>query len=115
MEQLDNPKHENFVLALIKHKGNQTKAYQEVYPDASPESARRSASLLMTILDIRERFSGLLEAQGLGVLRLNNKLGRLMKAKKAIIVGESIHYVPDNHVRLETLKVAYKLHGFHWV
>lgn len=111
MEQLENPKHELFAIALIKHKGNQTKAYLETYPDASPESARRSASLLMSKVDVRGRVRGFLEAQGLGLWDINKKLKKLTEAERAVVVGENIIFVPDGFVRIEALKIVYKLHG----
>ena len=109
---LDNVKHECFIQALVRHKGNQTKAYLDTYPDASPESARRSAAFLLTKIDIRRRISGLLEAQGLGLLDLNRQLKKLIRADKAILIGKDIHYVSDNATRLEALRMLFKLHGF---
>lgn len=109
---LDNVKHECFIQALIRHKGNQTRAYLDTYPDASPESARRSAAFLLTKVDIRRRISGLLEAQGLGLLDLNRQLKKLIRAEKAVLVDKNIHYVPDNSTRLEVVRMLFKLHGF---
>ena len=109
--QLDNPKHELFVQALIKHKGNRTKAYREIYPDANAESARRLGSALLTNIDIKRRLSEFLDAQGLGVIELNTKLKELSEAEKAIVVDKVIQFVPDNTARVDCLKTAYKLHG----
>lgn len=111
-DSLNNVKHECFIQALIRYKGNQTRAYLDTYPDASPESARRCAAFLLTKVDIRRRISAILEAQGLGLLDLNRQLKKLISADKAVLVDKNIHYVPDNLTRLEALRMLFKLHGF---
>lgn len=105
------PKHELFVLALIKNVGNQTLAYQEVYPNANPESARHGGSYLWRKMDIRRRFSELLEAQGLGISVLNKKLKELLGATKIVKTPNAVMYDSDNYAQLQALLIAYRLHG----
>ena len=60
------PKQELFAQALVKHKGHQTNAYLEVYPQAKYDSARHSASILLTNAYIKQRVYEILEQNGLG-------------------------------------------------
>ena len=78
MEQIDNSKDELYIAALIKHNWNPTKAYLEVYPGTSSESARRAASLLMKKIVIRQRISALLKSQVRGICKFNDKFRQLV-------------------------------------
>ena len=72
------PEHELFCLEYIAKAFNGTKAYLAVYPDSSEESARRSASNLLTNPDIRERVRALIqqriEEKGVEVADIVRKL-----------------------------------------
>lgn len=76
------PKQELFAQALVKHKGHQTNAYLEVYPQAKYDSARHSASILLTNAYIKQRVYEILEQNGLGLKEVAKKLSELMNAKR---------------------------------
>ena len=107
--QLENSRHELFAQALIKHKGNQTRAYMEIYPNSS--SARFCASRLLANVVIQRRVSELLEAHGLGVPVLIKTLKKLTNAKKIIPLRNGWHRVADSSVILEVIKTLLRLHG----
>jgi hypothetical protein len=111
MPKLKNKKHEKFCQEVIKEKGNRVDAYAKVYPNATRLSAKdRAYRLMKENPDIQGRLSELLEVQGLGLVDLNEKLRKLTKAEKAIVVGGKVEYVRDDSIRLNALQTAYKLH-----
>lgn len=59
-------KHQEFVNNLFLHKMNGTDAYQETYPKASRESARREASRLLTNVDVKAEIQARLDEQKMG-------------------------------------------------
>ena len=111
MEPLNNPKHELFAQALIKHGGHQTKAYLEVYPKSKYASARHSASLLLTNAYIRQRLNELLEQNGLALLDCIRKLKNLTEAERFHHYkdGKAVMQ-PDNATRLQAVNMALKIH-----
>ena len=111
MEQLENPKHEMFAQALIKHNGNQTRAYMEVYPKSKYDSARHSAAILLTNAYIRERIRQLLGEHGLSVAELLKKLKDLTEATKIVRTSDVQYVQPIYGVQLEALRLAFYLHS----
>lgn len=74
------PSHEMYAQAVIKHGGNLTKAYLEVYPKSKYDSARHSASILLTNVYIKQRVYEILEKNGLGLNEVAKKLSEYMNS-----------------------------------
>lgn len=110
MPPLKNKKHEKFLKTLIKT-GSQYKSYQTVYKGANEQTAKDRSCRIFKDENVRNRLAEMLEAQGLGVPDLNEKLKDLTTANKCIIFKNNLVDVPDNSVRLESVKTAYKLHN----
>lgn len=70
------------------------------------------ASESLTKPIVQRGISILLNESGLALTDLNKNLRTLTySAERAIVVDKEVVNVPDNGVRLEATKVAYKLHG----
>ena len=108
MGQLENPKHELFAQALIKHNGRQTEAYMEVYPKSKYDSARHSAAILLTNAYIRERIRQLLGEHGLGVAELLKKLKDLTEATRII-------KAPTCNMLSLFMEYSWKPSGWHFI
>ncbi len=100
-----NPRHQNFVLALIDKNYNQTQAYLEAYPECSYESAPASASRLLTDdkikAAIRERR---MELEAKTDISFATQIHRLMGLAEEIEAVES----PTNRASLK-LKIIKEL------
>lgn len=119
-----------FITALIKHKGNATKAYLEISPKCKVESAAVSGYRMIRKVNIS--VSELLDRMGITDAYLNDKLNEGLEAGKVISVvpippkkdktstgdlpdanDKSVDFidVPDFNVRVKYLDMAYKLKG----
>jgi len=112
MPVLESTKDEQFVIALIKHKGNATKAYLEIHPEVKRSSASALASVKLSDTLIKSRLSEILTRQQLGIIATNDTLRKVLKAKKHIQIDDDkeLKEVDDYAVQLEGAKVVYKLH-----
>lgn len=112
MPRLKNIKHEHFSRQYVNKKGNQKKAYMEVYPASSEISAESNSSRLISKDKVRDRIYELLEQNtGSQLSILVSDLINLKSAQKSIIVDKVIEYVNDNPTQLEAVKTLMKLHG----
>lgn len=59
MPVLDNPKHEAFCQAYIKHHNNATEAYKQAGYSAEGDSIKANASRLLTNVNVKERIEEL--------------------------------------------------------
>lgn len=111
---LDNIKHELFAKALVANKGNQTKAYQEVYEAPNPEVAAANGSRVISYENVHERVKYLLEeTEGLQLPTTLTKLNRQTTAKRPLIVpkGSEVLWIDDNQAQGSAINTALKLHG----
>lgn len=123
-------KERKFITALIKHKGNATKAYLTINPSCNSESARVLGYRWLRKVNISAQ--ELLDRMGITDSYLNEKLNEGLDATKVISVvpippkrnkpgsnnlpsadDKSIDFidVPDFNVRVKYLDMAYKLKG----
>ena len=98
--------------ALIEHKGNQTKAYMAIHPNASARTASSNAISLIkrnpqVMVNIAQRMDDNKGSEDM----LCQKLIKLVNCKKSIVVDNTIHKVADNQTQLDSVKTALKLHG----
>ena len=119
-----------FITALIKHKGNATKAYLAISPKCKRKSAAVSGYRMLRKANIS--VSELLDRMGLTDAYLNDRLNEGLEASKVISVvpippkkgkqgsadlpeanDKSVDFidVPDFNVRVKYLDMAYKLKG----
>ena len=119
-----------FIAALIKHRGNATRAYLEISPDCTVEAAAVSGCRMLRKANIS--VGELLDRMGITDVYLNQKLDEGLDATKVISVvpippkkgkpgtgdmpeagKDSIDWidVPDFNVRVKYLDMAYKLKG----
>lgn len=119
-----------FITALIKHKGNATRAYLEISPKCKEESARVLGFRWLQKVNISAQ--ELLDRMGITDSYLNEKLNEGLDATKVISVvpippkrnepsssdlpsasEKSVDFidVPDFNVRVKYLDMAYKLKG----
>ncbi len=100
-----------FARALVKHNGHQTNAYLEVYPEAKYDSARHSASVLLTNAYIKQRISEILEQNGLGLKEVIKKLSDHMNSKitRTDQNGAKVFY-DNKDVQLKALGLVLRLY-----
>lgn len=119
-----------FITALIKHKGNATKAYLEISPKCKVESAAVLGYRMLRKVNLS--VEELLDRMGMTDAYLNQKLNEGLEATKVISVvpippkkgkqgsadlpdanEKNIEFidVPDSNVRVKYLDMAYKLKG----
>ena len=110
---LDNLKHELFAKSLIAYKGNQTKAYLEVYKSCSSQSARSKASRLVAKGNILPRTYELLAGYPDVIHRTLKEINRGLEAEKIIKYGGNIFYCPDHIARLAWADLCLKM--FDWI
>lgn len=111
MEPSINHRHELFAQALIKHGGNMVQAYMSVYNKAKYNSARHSASLLLTNVYIKQRIYEILEQNGLGLQEVIKKLSEFMNAKYYYRNEKGENVLKDNkHLQLKGLTLALRLY-----
>lgn len=105
------PSHEVFAQALIVNKASLASAYAQAYPKASPASCRQGGWLLSKNINIQRRLRELLDQNGLGLDNCIKKLNALTEATKVQTYGKgSCGTFPDNYIRIEALRTAFKLH-----
>lgn len=104
-------KHEMFARCLIIHKGNQTKAYLEVYKSCSIKSAPSKASRLVRNGNVFGRIYELLGGNSFLLERACKQIAKCLDAEKVIHLNGKTFSVPDNHTRLVAIKMAMKLFG----
>lgn len=119
-----------FITALIKYKGNATKAYLEISPKCKVESAAVLGYRMLRKVNLS--VEELLDRMGMTDAYLNQKLNEGLEATKVISVvpippkkgkqgsadlpdanEKNIEFidVPDSNVRVKYLDMAYKLKG----
>ena len=98
MPPLKNIKHEIFAHNVVKHKGNQTKAYKDTFVGTKDECAKDNGSRLIARDSVRERVVEILNKKGLSFDNLMDKL------------GSHVHSITEN-ISLEATKFSYRLHG----
>ena len=104
-------RHEMFVRSLIVYKGNQTKAYLEVYENCSIISAPSKASRLVRNGNILNRVYELLTGNSVLVDLAIREIKRSLDAEKAVRSNEHCVFVPDYRTRLAGVRLALKLFG----
>jgi len=112
MSKLKNMKHEKFVQSIINGV-DQKEAYKLAYPKAMDTTAEVNSTRLMKREDINNRFIDILDTTGLTDLKLAQQINELSIAKqelshKGIPTG---HSIPDNRIRLDTLKLILQVKG----
>lgn len=123
-------KERQFVVALIKNRGNATRAYLVISPDCTIEAAAVLGCRMLRKVNIS--VGELLDRMGITDVYLNEKLNEGLDASKVVSVvpippkkgkagtgdlpdadDKSIDFidVPDFNVRVKYLDMAYKLKG----
>jgi hypothetical protein len=87
-------------------------AYHLSYPKANESTCEVNSTKLLNNPVIQSRISQLLDRQGLSDTELNLRLKKLSQAKKVLINKGKLIEVEDNSIQLESIKTAYKLHGY---
>ena len=99
-----------FVNEVLKD-GNVSRAYNVIHPDViDTQTLYNSGAYLMKTQDVKDSIIQSLSNAGLTIEYLNKELKSLTKAEKAIILNDNIEYVPDNPVRIDSIKTAYRLY-----
>ena len=111
MPVLHNIKHEKLAQAVVKQNKSATRAYQEIYPNATYDTAKNRGNLITKDYDVRQRMVEILNEQGTTKDVCGNKLKELMNHTKPERIGKSIVNVPQGNIQLEATKVALKIHG----
>ena len=110
---LDNLKHELFAKSLIAYKGNQTKAYLEVYKSCSSQSARSKASRLVAKGNILPRTYELLAGYPNVIYYTLKVISQGLDAEKITKCGGKIYYCPDHIARMAWADLCLKM--FDWI
>jgi len=118
MGKLINFKHEQVAKHYAKgildpeRSPSQTDAYNKVYVDANPNTARSASAVLFNRPEVKTRVAELLTESGVPLERLLAKYNELLDADKEVIDGRGkIRKLKDNPTRLECLKIGLKMHG----
>jgi hypothetical protein len=106
-----NLKHELFAQALIRYRGNQARAYMEVYPNCNKKSAPSKASRLVRKGSIIRRVREILHPDEHEFRLIFGMLASGLKATKPLKAGKKVIFVSDNRARLNAIKIALKLYG----
>ena len=108
------PSHEMFVQELIASKGNATKSYLKVFPNAKYDSARHSASILLTNVYIKKRVVEIIEQNGIGLQDVVKKLSNYMNAKSTYYHesenGEKVYH-DDKDTQFKALNLILRLYA----
>lgn len=103
---------ERFAQEYIKNNGDATKAAEIVYARPKNNSNRAIASENLTKPAIVNRISQILNDKGLDLDSLSLDLrDKKNNACRPVVVGKQIIDYPDEALRLEAIKTAFKLHG----
>lgn len=88
-----------FFLAWLRNGKNSTKAYLELHPDVSPESARALGCRQLAKVNT----SAILESYNLGIDAYLKQLMDGIDAKREVVIGSgedaTIEYLPDHRTR----------------
>ena len=106
-----NKRHRLFAEALLRNKGNQTKAYLDVYDNCSPKSAPSKASRLVRNGKVHRRIAELFEANSLELEALLQSLAEDVVAVKPYAIGSEVAFHPDFEIRLKAKKLVLELYG----
>ena len=104
-------RHEMFVRSLIVYKGNQTKAYLEVYENCSIISAPSKASRLVRNGNILNRVYELLTGNSALFALAIREIKRSLDAERVIRCQGNLVSVPDHRARLVAVRIVLKLLG----
>ncbi len=104
-------KHEMFARYLIIHKGNQTKAYLEVYERCSVKSAPSKASRLVRNGNVLSRTYELLTGKSALLESAMRQIVKSLDAEIGVRCNQHSVPVPDYKTRLAAAKLAFKLMG----
>ena len=87
-------KHELFCQAYVKHHGNATFAYREIFPTAAAQSARTNAYKLTQHPQVKKRIAELLEENNQKVhVNVNQVLSDIQKGKELALKGSKPNLV----------------------
>jgi len=112
MRPLCKTRHELYARNLIRHKGNQTKAYLEVYPNCSKASAPSKASRLVRNGNVIHRIQELLNPDEAMLRSVVKTLLQACEAKKALRMGKETILVSDHRSRLRAVQMILKLMAY---
>lgn len=104
-------RHEMFVRSLIVYKGNQTKAYLEIYENCSIKSAPSKASRLVRNGNIINRVYELLAGDSALFEHAVRGIAKSLDAEKVIRFKGNLISLPDHRTRLAAVRFALKLFG----
>ena len=104
-------RHEMFVRSLVVYKGNQTKAYLEVYENCSITSAPSKASRLVRNGNILNRVYELLTGNSALFALAIREIKRSLDAERVIRCQGNLVSVPDHRARLVAVRIVLKLLG----
>jgi hypothetical protein len=99
--------------AVVKHRGELSDAYQEVYPEITDKrtATMKCRTKILSSYELRGNICKLLDEQGLDLTTATQKLKELMDAQKPVVCDKSIEMVPDNMTQLATTETVLKLHN----
>lgn len=95
---LSNPKHEIFARNVVKEGGSASKAYLETYKDVQPKTAYTNGPRLLANTDIKNRVTAILDAKGLSLPDLTERLRKFADSE-------------NEGIGLDATKTGFKLHG----
>lgn len=104
-------KHEMFARSLIAHKGNQTKAYLDVYKNCSATSAPSKASRLVRNGNVFSRTYELVTGESQLMHHAYKVVSKGLDAVKVIRCKGRVIRVPDHRIRMAAVNIALKLLG----
>ena len=112
MPELETPRMEAFAAKLVEMQADPTLTRQQAALEAgySPASAAVRASQLRNNPAVLSRAMELAEQQGLSLNNCLTTLGDGLKAKKSIVLGESLVEVDDWTTKTKCAEIGLKVH-----
>ena len=111
-------KHKRLARELVKNDFNKKRAYEKVYPKASPKTVDSQAyAILKKYPEILEEAKSImvkaLNDQGLHIPHLNEKLADIINdpTKEVATKTGNVISLKDKNLQLSALRQAYELHG----
>jgi uncharacterized protein YerC len=104
-------KNKRLAKALIKHKGDRSKAWCELHPNSTKSSAKRSASrYLIEHPEAKTYAVEIANKNGLSVDFLMKKVKGMTDAKKCIYNKDELIKVDDNQAQSKAIELGLKIH-----